>query len=94
MESLHLSESRAVAPWHGGAVALVAAALALTALLLVASRHGPVHAMSLTASAPSETKLPAVPVTSAALPFDVSSRMLPDELPPPAEASDSNGPRP
>jgi hypothetical protein len=94
MESLHLSESRIVAPWHGGAVAIVAAALALTALLLVVSRHGPIHAMSLTTSAASEAKLPTVSVTSTALPFDVSSRMLPDELPPPAEASDSNGPKP
>ena len=94
MESLRLPESRSGAPWHGGAVAVGAAALVLIALLLVADRHGPISAMSMTASAASESPQPATSVASTAVPFDMSSRVLPDELPPPAEPADGNGQRP
>ncbi len=93
MESIRLPESRSSAPWHGGAVAIGAAALVLVALLLVAERHGPSVAISMTASAASETPQPTAAVASTALAFDISSRVLPDELPPPAEPDGGNGQR-
>ena len=93
MKSLHLSDLRSAQPWHGGAIAIVAAVLALTVLLLAVGRQGPIRTISVT-SATSETQPSTALVGSAALPFDVSSRVLPDELPPPAEPANGNGQRP
>jgi hypothetical protein len=70
------------------------AAVALTALLLVASRHGPIHAMSMAASTASDAQPAAASSELTAVPFDVSSRVLPDELPPPAEPVNGMGQKP
>ena len=94
MQSLHFPESRSHALWHGGAVAIGAAALVLIALVLVADRHGPGSAMPMTAAPASEAPQPSASVASTSLAFDVSSRVLPDELPPPAEPADGNGSKP
>ena len=50
--------------------------------------------MPLTAAPAIEAPQPTASVASTSLAFDVSSRVLPDELPPPAEPADGNGPRP